>query len=127
MRKNIITIYILLFILIAFLLGYFFLYNIYGSEIRKTPSNLFADPESVMIIEVVPVNALGSKAVFRTSSAKFDIIEGVDLVEVTSKINNDGILQIRSKGKPGIVGIKIKSEHSLFPEYIEIEILPRTG
>ena len=126
MRKKIITIYFLIFFLIALLLCYFFLYNIYGSEVRKTPANLFADPGSVMTIEVVPVNARGSKAVFRTSSARFEIIEGNDLIEVTLEKQKDGILQIRSKGKPGVVGIKIKSEHSLLPEYIEIEILPRT-
>jgi len=126
MRKKIITIYFLIFFLIVLLLGYFFLYNIYGSEVRKSPANLFADPESEMRIEVIPINALGSKAFFRTSSAEFEIVEGNDLIEVKFKNNKDGVLQIRSKGVIGIVGIKIKSEHSLFPEYIEIEILSRT-
>ena len=116
----------MIFFLIVLLLGYFFLYNIYGSEVRKSPANLFADPESEMRIEVIPINALGSKAFFRTSSAEFEIVEGNDLIEVKFKNNKDGVLQIRSKGVIGIVGIKIKSEHSLFPEYIEIEILSRT-
>jgi len=126
MRKKIITIYLLIFFLIVLLLGYFFLYNIYGSEVRKSSENLFADPESEMTIEVIPVNALGSKAFFRTSSAEFEIVGGNDLIEVKLKNNKAGVLQIRSKGVIGIVGIKIKSEHSLFPEYIEIEILART-
>ena len=126
MRKKIITLYILLFFLIVLLLGYFFLYNIYGSEVRKTPAYLFADPESVMIIEVVPINALGSKAIFRTSSAEFEVVEGNDLIEVTLIDKENGVLQIRSKRKSGVVGIKIKSQHSLLSEYIEIEILPRT-
>ena len=126
MRKKIITIYLLIFVLIILLLGYFFLYNIYGSEVRKTPENLFADPQSEMIIEVVPVNGLGSRAWFRTSSAKFEIIEGNNLIEVISLDEKNGQLKIRSLGEPGKVGIKIKSQHSLFPEYIEIEIHPRT-
>lgn len=126
MSKNIITLYFLIFFLIVLLLAYFFLYNIYGSEVRKTPAYLFADPESILTIEVVPVNALGRKAVFRRSSADFIIIEGSDLIEITMKNVKDGVLQIRSKGKPGSVGIKIKSEHSLLPEYVQIEILPRT-
>jgi len=126
MRKKIITIYFLIFFLIVLLLGYFFLYNIYGSEVRKSPAKLFADPESEMTIEVIPVNALGSKAFFRTSSAEFEIVEGNNLIEVKFKNTKEGVLQIRSKGVIGIVGIKIKSEHSLFPEYIEIEILSRT-
>mgnify|MGYP003525078239 FL=1 len=116
----------MIFFLIVFLLGYFFLYNIYGSEVRKSPANLFADPESEMTIKVIPVNALGREAIFRTSSSEFEIIEGNDLIEVNSENKQNGVLQIRSKGLTGIVGIKIKSEHSLFPEYIEIEILPRT-
>ena len=126
MRKKIITIYFLILFLIVLLLGYFFLYNIYGSEVRKSSANLFADPQSEMTIEVIPVNALGSKAIFRTSSAEFEVVEGYDLIEVKLKNNKAGVLQIRSKGVIGIVGIKIKSEHSLFPEYIEIEILSRT-
>ena len=113
-------------LLIALLLGYFFLYNIYGSEVRKSSANLFADPQSEMTIEVIPVNALGSKAFFRTSSAEFEVVEGNDLIEIKSENKQDGVLQIRSKGITGIVGIKIKSEHSLFPEYIEIEILSRS-
>ncbi len=83
------------------LLGYFFFYNIYGSEVRKTPAYLFADPESVITIEVVPVNALGSKAIFRTSSAEFEIVEGNDLIEVTLIDKRNGVLKIRSKGKSG--------------------------
>ena len=126
MREKIVTLYILISFLIVLLLGYFFLYNIYGSEVRKTPAYLFADPESVITIEVVPVNALGSKAIFRTSSAEFEVVEGNDLIEVTLIDKKNGVLQIRSKGKPGVVGIKIKSQHSLLSEYIEIEILPRT-
>jgi hypothetical protein len=122
MRKKIITIYLLIFLLITLLLAYFFLYNIYGSEVRRIPENLFADTESSITIKVVPVNALGSKALFRTSSAKFEIIEGNDLIEVILLDEKNGQLKIRSLGKAGIVGIKIKSQHSLFPEYVEIEV-----
>jgi hypothetical protein len=126
MRKKIIAIYLVIFLLAVLLLGYFFLYNIYGSEVRKNPENLFADTESRLTIEVIPINALGSKAIFRTSFAKFEIIEGKNLVEIISKDESKGILKIRSLGEAGIVGIKIKSQHSLFPEYIEIQIQPRT-
>jgi len=116
MRKKIIIIYLLVFVLIVLLFGYFFLYNIYGSEVRKSNDFLFADPQSEMMIEVIPVNGLGSKALFRTSSAKFEIIEGNDLIEIISKDESKGTLKIRSLGEPGRVGIKIKSQHSLIPE-----------
>lgn len=123
MRKNILTTYILIIVFILLLAGYFFLYNIYGTEIRRSPMNLFADTSSEMIIEVVPINALGRKAWFRKSSAEFEIIEGVDLIEIVGRKSESGFLKIRSKGKVGVVGIKIKSKHSLLPEYIEIQIL----
>ena len=96
MRKKIVTIYLSVFVLVALLLGYFFLYNIYGSEVRKNNDFLFADPQSEMIIEVIPVNGLGSKAWFRNSSAKFEIIEGKNLIEIISKDESKGILKIRS-------------------------------
>lgn len=126
MRKKIILIYLSITVSILLLGGYFFLYNIYGSEVRRSPQNLYADISSEMIIEVFPINALGKKAWFRKSSAVFDIVDGMGLIEITEYNNESGFLKIRSKGESGIVGIKIKSEHSLLPEYIEIEILALT-
>jgi len=126
MRNKIILIYLLISLFILFLGGYFFLYNIYGSEVRKLPQYLYADTSSEMTIEVVPINALGKKAWFRKSSATFAIVEGLELIEIIEYRTEIGYLKIRSKGKVGLVGIKIKSEHSLLPEYIEIEILDLT-
>ncbi len=126
MRKKIILFYLLITIFVLLLGGYFFLYNIYGSEVRRSPQNLYADISSEMTIEIIPVNALGKKAWFRNSSATFELIEGVNLVEVIEYDKESGFIKIRSKGRAGLVGIKIKSEHSLLPEYIEIEILALT-
>ncbi len=126
MRKKIILIYLSITVFILLLGGYFFLYNIYGSEVRQTPENLFAQTSSEIKIEVVPINAMGKKAWFRISSATFEIIEGIDLIEITEYNKESGFIMIRSKGKAGLVGIKIKSQNSLLPEYIEIEILPLT-
>ena len=126
MRTKIILIYLLISVFILILGGYFFLYNIYGSEVIRKPQNLYADYYSEMMIEVVPVNALGKKAWFRSSSAAFEIIEGLGLIEIIEYNKKSGYIKIRSKGKVGVVGIKIKSEHSLLPEYIEIEILALT-
>ncbi len=87
---------------------------------------MYAVHSSEMVIEVIPVNALGKKAWFRKSSATFEIVEGNDLLEIIEYKKESGFIKIRSKGKAGLVGIKIKSEHSLLPEYIEIEILALT-
>lgn len=126
MRKKIILIYLFITVFILLLAGYFFLYNIYGSEVVRNPQNLHAQTSSEMKIEVIPVNALGKKAWFRKSSADFDIVDGMDLIEITEYNKESGFIKIRSKGKTGVVGIKIKSQHSLLPEYIEIEILALT-
>jgi hypothetical protein len=70
---------------------------------------------------------MGTKALFRSSSATFEIIEGAELIEVIKKNESKGILAIRSTGKTGIVGIKIVSNYSLLPEYLEINIQPLTA
>ena len=87
---------------------------------------MYADTTSEITIEVFPINALGKKAWFRKSSATFEIVEGLELIEIIEHNKESGFIKIRSKGKVGLVGIKIKSEHSLLPEYIEIEILTLT-
>ncbi|MDT3697263.1 MAG: hypothetical protein ROY99_12845 [Ignavibacterium sp.] len=120
------SIYLLIFFILLLLAGYYFLYNIYGVEIKKSANNLYADFESEMIIKIYPINALGKKAWFRKTSANFEIVEGSYLISVLENNSNEGILKIRANGKTGIVGIKIKSVHSLFPDYIEFEILPLT-
>ena len=126
MRKKIILIYLIISVFILLLGGYFFLFNIYGSEVKRSAQNLYADTSSQITIEVFPINALGKKALFRKSSATFEIIEGLELIEITERNEESGFIKIRSKGKTGLVGIKIKFEHSLLPEYIEIEILALT-
>jgi hypothetical protein len=126
MRKKIILIYLSITVFILLLGGYFFLFNIYGSEVKRSTQNLYADTSSEITIEIFPINALGKKAWFRKSSATFEIIEGLELIEIIGRNDESGFIKIRSRGKVGLVGIKIKSEHSLLPEYIEIEILTLT-
>ncbi|GIK21976.1 MAG: hypothetical protein HND40_04135 [Ignavibacteriota bacterium] len=124
---KVLSIYLLIFLLLLLLAGYYFLYNIYGVEIKKSANNLYADFDSEITIKIYPINALGKKAWFRKTSASFEIVEGSDLISVLENNSDEGIIRIRANGKTGLVGIKIKSVHSLFPEYIEFEILPLTA
>ena len=126
MRQKIITIYVLVFVLIIIVLAYYFLFNIYGNEISITPEYIYADTSSEVIIKAVPINALGTKAIFRNLSAKFEIAEGKDLVVIIKSDEETGTLKIRSTGKTGIVGIKIKVNNALLPDYVELQILPLT-
>lgn len=120
----VLTFAVLFFLSILF---YYFLYNVYGTEIRLSPNELFADPGSEITIEVVPINALGYRAFFRSSSATFEIIEGNDLIEKVLIDEEKGLLKIRSIGKTGKVLISIKSQYSLLKEYFEIEIKSLTA
>lgn len=122
MRLKNITILFLSVLILAAVFFYYFLYNVYGTEIRLSPTELLADPGSEITIEVVPVNALGYKAFMRSSSATFEFIEGNDLIEKVSIDEERGIIKLRSVGKAGKVVMNIKSQYSLFKEYLEIEI-----
>ena len=122
MRIKSIAISFIIIILLILVFAYFFLYNIYGIEISRVPDSLFADPSSEITLSVLPINALGKKALYRSSSAKFEILEGNDLVEIVFVDESKGQIKLRSTGKSGVVGIKIKSQFSIFQEYIEIEI-----
>jgi len=124
---KVLSIYLLIFFILLLLAGYYFLYNIYGVEIKKSANNLYADFDSEITIKIYPINALGKKAWFRKTTASFEIVEGSDLISVLENNSDEGIIRIRANGKTGLVGIKIKSVHSLFPEYIEFEILPLTA
>ncbi|GIV45652.1 MAG: hypothetical protein KatS3mg036_0470 [Ignavibacterium sp.] len=122
-RKDLIMILVSALI-ILFILGYYFLYNIYEIKVEVNPSQLYADVNSKVEIKVIPINALGSKAIFRYTESEFEIIEGKELVEVEAIDKKNSLMKIKSKGIEGKVGIKIISKHSLFPQYVEILILP---
>jgi hypothetical protein len=90
------------------------------------PKEVFADASTEIQVTVVPINAMGWDVPFRTVNAKFKILEGTSLV--TTKIVNeeDGFILLQSTGTEGKVGIYIDSKYSLFPSYIEVQILPKT-
>jgi hypothetical protein len=117
----------LILILIVFVAGfssYHYIFSIYEVTYKITPDKLYADNNSTLIIEVVPINSFGWKAPFRKTFSEFTINEGKDLVEVIFQDNSNGILRIRAKEKPGKVSITIKSNYSLLPSTIEIIIEP---
>lgn len=58
---KVLSIYLLIFFILLLLAGYYFLYNIYGVEIKKSANNLYADFDSEITIKIYPINALGKK------------------------------------------------------------------
>ncbi|MFO7525773.1 MAG: hypothetical protein R6W68_09990 [Ignavibacteriaceae bacterium] len=124
-RKNILIILIPVIVLIVIFLSLYVL-NVYGDVIIRDPENLFADHNSIIKIEVVPVNAFGWKIPFRKSRAEFEFIEGENLIEVIEIDNQNGFIKLRSKSEPGRVEISVKSRYSLLPNLVIIEILTLT-
>lgn len=121
-RDSIIILFaVLILLLIA---AYYFLYNIYEVKVEISPQNLYTELNSTLELKVIPINANGSRALFRSTQSEFEIIEGASLVEIIFSDKKLSVLKIKSKGIEGKIGIKIYNSHSLFPQYVEILILP---
>ncbi len=125
--KNIKTfiLFFIVLVLAGFILHYF-IFSIYEVKIVVNPSEVFADPSTEIKVTVKPINAMGWEIPFRTVKAKFKILEGNDLVIIKLVDEENGFILLQSVGTEGKVGIYIDSEYSLFPSYIEIQILPKT-
>jgi len=119
--------FILLFIILilAELKLHYFIFSIYEVNIVVKPKVVIADPSTKIKVTVKPINAMGWDVPFRTVKAKFKILEGNDHVTIKLVDEEDGFILLQSIGTKGKVGIYIDSEYSLFPSYIEVQILPK--
>ena len=125
--KNIKTfiLFFIVLVLAGFILHYF-IFSIYEVKIVVKPKEVFADPSTEIKVTAKPINAMGWEVPFRTVKTKFKILEGNDLVTIKSVDEENGFILLQSVGTEGKVGIYIDSEYSLFPSYIEVQILPKT-
>lgn len=112
-------------VLTGFILHYFIL-SIYEVKIVVAPKEVFAVPSTEIKVTAKPINAMGWEVPFRTVKTKFKILEGNDLVIIKLVDEENGFILLQSIGTEGKVGIYIDSEYSLFPSYIEVQILPKT-
>jgi len=119
----------ILFFIVLVLAGlnlHYFIFSIYEVKIIVKPKEVFADPSSEIKVTAEPINALGWEVPFRTVKAEFKILEGNDLVTIKLVDEENGFILLQSMGTEGKVGIYIDSEYSLFPSYIEVQLLPKT-
>lgn len=121
-KWTIITTIIIIFLISAFVVHHY-LISIYEVVFKTTPDKLYADTKSDIIITAVPLNALGWKALFRSSEAVYTIIDGQELVEISGENKSEGVLKLKSKDKTGIVKIIAKSPYTLLPSPIDIRIV----
>ncbi|PIQ07700.1 MAG: hypothetical protein COW71_15085 [Ignavibacteriales bacterium CG18_big_fil_WC_8_21_14_2_50_31_20] len=119
---NKIMIIILLCILILFIALFLwqYVFNIYEAKILVNPKYLIINSDSKVVIEVIPLNSFGKKALFRKISLNHKIIYGKDLIKI-EKIS-DNIFNIHSKGKIGNAEILVTPSVGLFSSKIKIPI-----
>jgi hypothetical protein len=119
----------IVFFIVLVLAGYnlhYFIFSIYEVKIVVKSREVFADPSTEIKVTAKPINAMGWEVPFRTVKTKFKILEGNDLVTIKLIDEENGFILLQSIGTEGKVGIYIDSEYSLFPSYIEVQILPKT-
>lgn len=127
MRRT--TIYLIAgsLIVLAVILSYLYIFNIYEITYSVNPSSLYSDNESTVIIAADPINALGCKIPFRNTYAEFTIKEGKDLIDILSEDNKRGILKLKAKNKNGTVVVHIKSKYAILPSEVVIHIYPNAA
>ncbi len=119
------TILIIIFILPILFFGiYNYLISIYEVIYQVTPDNLYADDKSEITIEAVPINAIGSRALFRQVEAAYTITDGAELVNIIEENLSGGTFKLKAKDKAGVIKITAKSRYALAPSPIIINIYP---
>jgi len=113
-------------IIVAFVIVFssLYIFNIYEIDLKVNRTKIYADGQSLVKIETIPINGLGFKTPFRKSFTKFEITEGKGLIDIIKKDERNGIIILKAKYETGKVVIIAKAKHSLFPSIIEVEILP---
>ena len=73
MRRSEIYLILILIVSIAGFSTYHYIFSIYEITYKITPDKLYADNNSTLIIEAVPINSLGWKAPLRKTYSEFRI------------------------------------------------------
>ena len=120
---NFLIIILLALLIISFAL-YQYVFSIYEVTYSVRLEKLFADNQSTITINAIPINSFGWKAPLRNVYAKFEITEGNDLVNIISENDAEGSLTLQAKNKTGKVVVLIHSKFALLPSSIEIIIYP---
>lgn len=108
---------------VSALLWYFY-FSIYEIKIIAEPKELKINSQEVSQIKIVPINLLGKSVPFRKVPFNFSIIKNKELVFVSRDKTNENIFLVSAKDKAGKVKIEINTKFSLFPNIVEILIVP---
>jgi len=120
LNKISIVILFLIFILVIVLIFWLYFFNIYEAKIFVNPKALTINSNSKVVIEIIPLNSFGIKALFRTIPINYEIISGKELIEIENVSKN--VIHLYSKGSIGEAEILIIPSIGLFPTKIKIPI-----
>jgi hypothetical protein len=106
----------------ALSLVWMYFINIY--EVKYVTSNeiLFADNNSRLSIDVVPINAFGQRALLRSVEADFYIEKGSHLIDIISDKRSTERFTIKSRKEQGKVVVLIKCDKAYLPVKVEIPV-----
>lgn len=124
MDKSVVVFLVITTILILAFAVHQYIFSIYEVTYNVSGYKLYADNQSTVTIQAVPVNALGFIPPFRNSNTVFEIKEGNDLIEIVESNYETGKFVIKAKDLTGVVIIHAKSKYALLPSSFEIIILP---
>lgn len=116
-ERVIITILAVIVLLVLAIKEFFTIYKI---EVFKDPEYLFPNGNSTLTVTVKLVNRFGIKIPFKDMKTDFDVIEGIEKVNIVEK--KDDKIVFRSNYETGKVVIRIKNNYLLLPIEITIEI-----
>lgn len=125
-KQSMIILGIAMAVLIA-LGAYLYVFSVYEVDVTISSRVLYADQESVTVIECRPVNGLGFTVPFRKVEAKLAITEGQGLVTVIESDTSTGRFVIQAKDLKGKVVLRVSGKFMLFPSVFEVEILPNAA
>lgn len=110
----------LIIIVCIFIFIWFYLFNIYEVKIHVVPESRILKSNEKIEIKVIPLNSFGTHAFFRNISAKFEILNGSELI--TIKYISESSIAIISKGEHGSAEILVTPSIGLFPTKVKIKL-----
>lgn len=99
-----------------------YLFEIYEVRAEFSKTNITAGDQQELVLKVIPLNAFGFKAPFRSVPATVEITSGSDLATFDDITSESGIFIFHSGWRSGTVEIKISSKYSLFPMIVTFTI-----
>jgi hypothetical protein len=120
LTKTIIIFLVLTIITAIFIFVWFYLFNIYEVKISVIPESKILKSNDRIEINIIPLNSFGTKALWRSVNADYEIIEGEDLVNM--KRISESAIEISSKGPKGNVVVLVTPSIGLFSSKISIKV-----